>query len=278
MISLVYLELYKIFKKWRTYISFAAVIGFGLILQIVMVYEGDHYLEMITNGLENMFVLSGNFFNGYMVAYMILGALIVHVPFLVTLVTGDMFAGEATGGTYRLLLIRPVSRLKISTAKFIAGFIYTCAIIIALIAISLGLGLILFGRGELLIPYQGITVFAKNDILWRFACSYGYAIIAMMTVASLSMLFSTMVENSIGPIAGTMAVIIVFIILSSIDIGVLRSIRPYLFTTYTMKYQLFFANEIDFTEIWKSIAILVTHITVFTGSALFIIVKKDILS
>ncbi|MCK7520020.1 MAG: ABC transporter permease [Ignavibacteriales bacterium] len=47
-----------------------------------------------------------------------LNALVVHIPFLITLVAGDLLAGEATAGTYRILVTRPVSRFKIVFSKF----------------------------------------------------------------------------------------------------------------------------------------------------------------
>lgn len=271
-------ELYKIFRKWRTYIGFLALLVVIPIIQIALYREGEHYLEFLTQGLQNMFIFEGNLMNGYLVAHMLLNSLVIHIPFLITLVTGDLLAGEATSGTYRLLLIRPVSRFKVITAKFLAGLIYTNLLIFWLAALSLGLSLIVFGSGELIIIKKEITILAREDVFWRFILAYGFAALSMSTVASLAFLFSSMVENAIGPIISTMAVIIVFIILSSLDIGFFKDLKPYLFTTYMNDWRYFFESPVDSSAAYKSAAILLAHIAGFYGLALTIFRRKDILS
>ncbi|MDZ7776879.1 MAG: ABC transporter permease subunit [Bacteroidales bacterium] len=64
----------------------------------------------------------------------------IHIPFLVALVTGDLLAGEANAGTFRLLLIRPVSRTQLLTAKFLAGWIYMLSLMVFMFAFSIGFG------------------------------------------------------------------------------------------------------------------------------------------
>jgi ABC-2 type transport system permease protein len=206
-------------------------------------------------------------------------SLVVHIPFLITLVAGDLLAGEASAGTYRMLITRPISRNQIVTSKFLAGIIYTSLLIIWLAFTSLVLGTIILGTGELLVANnQGIIVFAKDDILWRFLFAYAYATLSMSVVASLAFLFSALVENAIGPIISTMAVIIVFLILSAIPVEFIQSIKPFLFTSYLLDWMLMFKNPIDSIEILKSVSILFTHVIVFYFIALFIFKRKDILT
>ena len=126
MITLIWVELQKIFKKWRTYIGFIAIGVLTLIVQIALYYTGKKYLNFEMRGLSDSFIFTGNLFNGYLVANLVLQGLFVHIPFLIVLVGGDLLAGEATAGTYRMLLTRPVSRLEVISAKFLAGIIYTC--------------------------------------------------------------------------------------------------------------------------------------------------------
>ncbi len=278
MLTLISTELYKIFKKWRTYIGFLAIGILVPVIQISLYVEGEHFLEFLTQGLRGMFIFEGNLLNGYLIAHIILGSLLIHIPFLIALVTGDLLAGEASAGTYRMLLIRPVSRTKIITAKFIAGLIYAVLLVAWLALVSLGLGLLIFGPGELIVIKKEITIFAREDVLWRFALAYGFAALSMTTVASLAFLFSSMVENAIGPIVSTMAVIIVFVIMSSLEFGFFRELKPYLFTNYMMDWRLFFESPAELTQAFKSAAILLAHTLGFYGITLYIFNKKDILS
>lgn len=279
MRKIIKIEFYKIFKKWRTYIGFIAIAVLVSIIQIAMIIEGESSLNFMTRNLQQSFVFVGNLLNGYLISYIILGSLYIHIPFLVALVAGDLLAGEATAGTYRILITRPISRIKLVTSKFIAGLLYTFTLIFWLALISLGIGIIIFGSGELIvIKSSQIIVFAKNDILWRFILAYGFACLSMSVVTSVAFLFSSLVENAIGPIISTMAIIIIFVVISAIEINIFQTIKPFLFTTYMSSWKLIFDKPIDYVELLKSASILLGHTLVFFGVTVFIFNRKDILS
>ena len=279
IVTLIKIELLKIFRKWRTYIGFIAIGVLVPLLHLGMYLEGQNSIDFVTRGLRDSFFLVGNLLNGYWISYIILNALTIHIPFLITLVAGDLLAGEATAGTYRILVTRPVSRMQIVTSKFLAGMIYTSSLIFWLAVMSLVVGLIVFGSGELIVAgSQAIIIFDKSDVLWRFFLAYGFGILSMSVVCSLAILFSSLVENAIGPIVGTMAIIIIFIILSAFDVEILREIKPYLFTNYILNWREFFNDPLDLPEIAKSISIMLGHIIVFFAATSYIFHKKDILS
>lgn len=279
IMTLVKIELLKIFRKWRTYIGFIAIGILVPLLHLAMYLEGQESIDFVTRNLRDSFILVGNLLNGYWISYIILNALTIHIPFLITLVAGDLLAGEATAGTYRLLVIRPISRLQIVTSKFLASLIYTSVLILFLSFMSLVIGLIIFGSGELIVTgSNAIIIFEKSDVLWRFFLAYSFAILSMMVVASLAIFFSSLVENAIGPIVATMAIIIIFIILSAFDVEILKELKPYLFTSYMMNWRDLFDDPVNLTEIMKSIFVLTGHIIVFFALTSFIFNKKDILS
>jgi len=168
MIMLIGIELSKIFRKWRSYIGFAAVGLLVGIVQTAIYFQGSGYLSFATRSFRDSFEYTGNLLNGYLVAHLVLQALYIHIPFLIVLVGGDLLAGEATAGTYRMLITRPISRFQIVMSKFIAGLIYTILLLFFLMMMSLGVSLLIFGTGELIVVQKSIIVFAKNDILWRF--------------------------------------------------------------------------------------------------------------
>ena len=279
MLTLFKIEFLKVFRKWRTYIGFIAVGVLVPLVHLAMYLEGQNSLDFITRNLQNSFLLVGNLLNGYWISYIILNVIAVHIPFLITLVAGDLLAGEATAGTYRLLITRPISRMQIVSSKFLAGFSYSALLILWLAIMSLGLGLMIFGTGELLVVRsEMIIIFDKSDILWRFLLAYGFAILGMTVVCSLAFFFSSLVENAIGPIITTMAVIIIFIIISAIDVDIFRLVKPYLFTNYILDWREFFNDPLDTNQIINSVIILVGHTIVLLGITTLIFQKKDILS
>ncbi|MGE5432501.1 MAG: ABC transporter permease [Syntrophomonadaceae bacterium] len=278
MLTLIPIELYKIFKKWRAYIGFIAITVLASLINVAIYLTGDKGPNFALRSLGDQFVFAGNLLNGYSTANLILQALYVHIPFLIVLVGGDLLAGEATGGTYRMLVTRPVSRFEIVTSKFLAAVIYTALLIIWLAVMSLGLGVLIFGTGPLVAFRTNIVILAANDVLWRFMAAYSYAVLSMTVVITLAFLFSSLVENAIGPIVSTMAVIIVFFIISVINIDIFDSIKPYLFTNHLAGWGYFFDDPIDYKGLLKDAGILAAHIAVFYGAALYIFSKKDILS
>ena len=248
------------------------------IVQLAMYLQGEQYVNVVTGRLRDAFMMSGNLLNGYLVGYLILNALFIHIPFLIVLVGGDVLAGEATAGTYRLLVTRPVSRMKLIFSKFIAGGIYTNLLLVFLALMSVGLSLIIFGDGDLIVAGRKIMIFSVDDVLWRFMLAYIYASFSMMTVFMLSFLASSLVENAIGPIIATMSVLFIFMILSALDFDLLKALRPYMFVTYMNKWNEFFRYEIDYQSIINGLLVLTGHILAFFGITLYLFNKKDILS
>ena len=279
MITLTKIELLKIFKKWRTYIGFIAIGILVPLAQWALYAQGlESYQTSITRKLGDSFLTGGNILNGYLLAFIVLQGLYFHFPFLIVLVGGDLFSSEATAGTYRILLTRPITRFQVATSKFFAGLIYTLLLILWLMLLSLFVSLWLFGSGALMVFLDKIYIFSSSDVFWRFLAAYGFAFISLSTICALAYFLSSLVDNAIGPIITTMAIIIVFTILSLLPFDVLDTFRPFFFTTYLDKWKLFFKDPIDFAMITKSVIILVSHIFVFYMASLLIFIKKDILS
>jgi ABC-2 type transport system permease protein len=278
VISILSNEIVKTYLKWRTYIGFIGIAVIVPLVQIGLDLEGGSMVKRMTRSLEQDFFFVGNLFNGYFVTHFIMNGLWVHIPFLISLVAGDQLAGEATGGTFRLLLIRPVSRTRILLAKYVTTLFYTCTLVIFLAMLSIGLGLILFGAGDLIVLGKSLVIVPQAEVLGRFCVAFGLAIWSMWCVASLAFLFSSLVENAIGPIIGTMTVIIVFLIVSNIPVELFATIRPYLFTTYFNVWQHAMAQPIPWLEVLTSVSILGGFSVGFYLVTWYIFVKKDILS
>ncbi len=200
-------------------------------------------------------------------------------------------SGEANMGTLRLLLTKPVSRTEVVMAKFGAATIYSILLLMWMAILALLLSLIIFGSGDLLNLKSDYIVQLKSfDIFWRYIAAFAFAAIAMLTVAALAFLLSVFAENSIGPIVATMSIIIMFTILSTLDIPVFNAIKPFLFTTYMIGWKGFFDVKVsadneaiigsiqNLSGVLQAAAILTAHIIGFIGSAIIVFGKKDILS
>lgn len=278
MTPLIVNEIFKTYARWRTYIGFIAI---GILIPLVEIglkMEGGSLVRNATRGLASDFVMVGNLFNGYFIAYFIMNSLWIHIPFLISLVAGDQLAGEGTAGTFRILLIRPPSRTKILLAKYLTTLLYTFSLVVFLGLLSIGLGIALLGTGDLIIPGKALTIIPEADVPWRLAAAFGLATLSMWCVASLAFLFSSLVENSIGPIIGTMAVIIVFLVVSTTPVSLFVSMRPYLFTTYSNVWQLVMEVPVGWADVGRHALYLGFYTVGFFLVTWYIFVKKDVLS
>ncbi|MFN4985649.1 MAG: ABC transporter permease [Ignavibacteria bacterium] len=271
-------EMSKVFSKWRTFIGFMALAFLIPVVVIAMSVEGGKFLTFATQSLSQNFDINGNLMNGYAVAFIILSSLYVHVPFLITLVAGEVLAGEAAAGTYRVLLTRPLSRSTMVNAKYMAALTYTILLVACMAALSLGLGTSIMGTGDLLVIRQKITVIPVHDLLWRFGFAYSWAALGMITVASIAFLCSALVENAIGPIMTTMALIIVMTIISAIDVPLFDYLRPLFFTTHMNGWKLFFDDPINWQRVATSFSVLLLHIVGCFVATHIVIRRKDILT
>lgn len=272
------LELYKIFRRPRTYISFGIILAITLLIQVAMLFDGQTFLGFMLQGVEQ-FDIQGNVLNGYLITYIILQTLLIHIPLLVALVAGDAVAGEANMGTLRLLLTKPISRPRIILVKFAASVFYSLCLIIWLAIVGLTISLIVFGKGDMInLKSDAFVMILKDDVMWRYTAAFGFAALAMTTVAALSILLSVFADNSIGPIMGTMGIIVVLTIFSTLGLPIFDNIKPYLFTTHMIGWKGFFDDPVPYTAIARSAGILAGYIILFIGSAIYFFSKKDIQS
>jgi ABC-2 type transport system permease protein len=274
-----YNEFIKIAAKPRSYIGIGAITLIVGIILFAMYIDGHNFISFVTAPFEQSLSFEGNILNGNLIAFVILQMLIIHVPLLIALVTGDLVSGEGAMGTIRLLLTKPISRTSILFSKYVAGCVYTLVILLWMMFLALVVGRLLFGVGDLLVlNSDGLIVLQQHDLGWRFAMGFSVAYLSLIMIATLSLTLSCFSDNSIGPIVTTMAIIILFTIIGTLDVPVLQNIQPYLFTTHMMAWRSFFEDPLPKAKILNSLLILLIHIIGLLSIAVYKFKRKDILS
>ena len=135
-----------------------------------------------------------------------------------------------------------------------------------------------------------MVLIQEKDVLWRYVGAFVFASFSLLTVTALGFLMSSLANNSIGPIVGTMSAIVFFTILSTLNIPLFNIVKPYLFTTHMNNWKEFFDiqvndnNEAVFGSILNvekiktSLIVLSVHIILFIGASILVIKNKDIVS
>ena len=291
MVDIIRIELFKIFRKPRTYLAFGAIAAIVGLIQLGFYVDGDTYIQFGMQALSDSFDVEGKILNGYLLAYIILQTLLIHVPLLIALVSGDMISGEANMGTLRLLLTRPVSRTQLISAKFIASSLYTVLLLLWMAFWALLVSVLIFGTDDMIIlKSEVVTQILEGDVLWRYAAAFGFALLAMVTVSSLAFFLSIFAENSIGPIIACMSIVILFTILNTLSLPLFNALKPYLFTTHMLGWKGFFDVQVDAQQqqiigsvenlpaVMRSASVLGVHILLFWVASVLVFRRKDILS
>jgi ABC-2 type transport system permease protein len=278
MIGLIHNELLKITGRWRSFIGF---IGIAVLMPFILwgfSYGGGEIHDEYVRQLGDSFIVVGSIFNAFLATYIVMNAFWIHMPFLVALAAGDAVAAEGAAGTFRIILTRSTSRLKILFAKLFATWIYTTFLILFLAFMCLGIGTLWLGSGDLIVFDKGILILDQSEAWIRMALSFGLAILVMYVVATLCFMFSTMVNNGIGPIIGAIFLIVIGYIIMAIPLDMFEKMEPYIFVTYFDVWQQAFKDPIPWDRIAKSLGVLSLYTAGFIGISVAVFLKKDIKS
>lgn len=277
MTGIIQAEFIKAFARPRSYIGLISIVALVALIDTSFFFTGTEYIDLLFQSFDQVFSLDGTIINGNLICFIILQTLIIQLPLLVALVTGDLISGESAMGTLRYSLTKPISRFNFIGFKWITALLYVLIILLLLGVFAYLVSLVIFGPGDLLVlNADGLVVLRGADLFWRFVASFGFAFISLSTVASISLMFSAFSDNSIGPIVLTMVVIIVFTVISSFEMSFFDPIMPFLFTNHMHLWRRLFSDPVPTAEIIQSAGVLLLHSAVFFGITQFHFNRKDI--
>jgi ABC-2 type transport system permease protein len=250
-------ELWKLFGKKRTYIGFLMLMLAQLLIVSLLRYYppahrslmrtversgfiGEQYLSMLTIATVMAVVL----------AYTML-------PLYVALIGGDMVSKEAEDGTLRMILSRPISRLRLLCLKWLAGFVFSAVLVLALAAGGLFFCGLFFPVGGGLfapVPEQDLGVFYFADGLGRFLLAHLFMISKACTIMSLAFMFSCF--NMKPAAAAILALSVILIDRILMEIPYFQDLKECFLGYHLNVWQQFFQPHIPWWQIGESIGIL----------------------
>ncbi|MFZ4483454.1 MAG: ABC transporter permease [Chthoniobacterales bacterium] len=266
-------ELRKLFARKRTYIGFAAFLAVELVVLILLRlpkvqrslerlldgagYAADDYLSGLTLGL--MITLSTVF---------LLGALYL------ALVAGDVVSKEVEDGTMRMMLCRPISRLRILALKLCACVIYTVVLTVFIAGTAMTAGWLHAGGGGLFVfaPSEGIfAVYEAGDGLHRFLLAIPFLALSLCTITCIGFFFSCLNMKPAAATIVTLSVLFVDTILKNIPF--FSGIRGWFLTAKMSAWANLFAYRIPWEIMAEDYAwlaaingtLLVLAVLVFTS-------------
>lgn len=115
--------------------------------------------------------------------------LIMLITLFTVIIAGDSVAGEFTGGTIKLLLIRPASRLKILVSKYISMIQFGLLLLVTLFVVSVLVNGLLYQFSHMNLPLLDVNdqgqVVEKSMVanLWKTYLLNGVSTIMFVTMA-----------------------------------------------------------------------------------------------
>lgn len=278
-------EVFKMSRRPRTYIGFAAFAVINILVMLGLKYGGMAEIADM-RAVRQGFEVVGSPANAEFMAWMVVGSplsgpiLIMFLPFFMALVFGEMMAGENTDGTLRMLLARPIRRSSLTIAKFAASVGYGAALVFFLGISAYVIGLIFFGRGGLLatgtLMRPMLAWFGENEGLTRLVLAYALTSIAAITVGMVAFFIGSWLHNALGAIGG--AIMLQFTMFIVGEIPWFAPIKNYLFSTHVFVGQQAFLDPVPWGEVRTSLVVLGTYIAVLFAASLLITRRKDILA
>lgn len=270
-------ELWKLFGKKRTYIGFGAFLLAQTLMLLLFKFtrwQADFERMLSGNGY-----IATEFISALTVSVvMLMPQIVMLMPLYTALVGGDLVAKEYEDGTLRMILSRPVSRVRLVFVKWVAGIIFAALLVFALGFFALGFASLLFPwKGMFVfVPGQAFSVLAASEGLVRFGLAHCVLAANASVVLTIAFMFSCF---NMKPAAATiLALTFLFVNLVLEAIPFFDRYENWFVTHHFKCWLMIFQNPIPWAQIMESEAILAGVIaTAFTiGCTVFYV--RDIKS
>lgn len=272
MLRLLGTEISKQVRRPRTWVALVFVVAVPIIITVALKLnppdfsgrgEGDRFFFLATQTGLAVPIAALQLMSGFFLVVVI------------CMFAGDAIASEASWGNLRYMLVRPVGRGRLLSAKLFVAAVFAL-LSTALVALSgLIVGVIAFGWHPLQIPFSGLSQ-SPSELVMHIALAVVLITWGLAAVISFGFMLSTMTDAAAGAIFAAVGLYIVSLILNEItSLGAIRYGLPIRY--YDAWTNLFTQNRFT-DDMWRSILLQVPYVIVFLGIAWWWFRRKDIKS
>ena len=268
-------ELHKLFARKRTYLGFAAFVAVEILLLLLL------NLPKPKAGFRKLIEQNGYGFDQYFSGATLGLLMLMWTTFLLgalylALVAGDVVAKEVEDGTLRMILCRPISRLRVGFLKYAACVLYTFALTFFIGITALIAGLLYCGWGGLFAIAPLEQLLAMHEAwpgLWRYLGALPLLGFGLVSITSLGFLFSCC---EMKPAAATILTLSIFFFDSIFrSIPYFESLRGWFMTTHMTLWLRVFEYHIPWWRIAEDVTWLGALNVTFALVGLAILQQRD---
>ncbi|MBC7372964.1 MAG: ABC transporter permease subunit [Frankiales bacterium] len=267
---MIVVELRKLLRRPRTWISIALLAGLPTIVAIFLAVS-----DIAPRPGTGPAFLSAVLANGALFPAAALAIVLpLFLPVAVAVVAGEAIAGEAQAGTLRYLLIRPVGRTRLLVAKLVSVVAYTMLAVVVVAAVAYVVGTQLFGSAPL--PSTSGTDLSTAQATIRTVLAVLYVGWSMLGVAAVALFLSTVTDSPLAAALGAIALLVTSGVLVGLEAS--ASVQPYLPTRYWLSFVDLFRDPVLYRDLLRGTALQGAYIAVFLGAAWANLMTKDVTS
>jgi ABC-2 type transport system permease protein len=279
-------ELVKLVRRPRSWVSILLLCGLPVVVAVFVAVT--HIAPPPGQGpaLLSEVLSSGTLYPAAALAIV----LPIFLPVAVAVVAGDAIAGEASAGTLRYLLARPVGRTRLLVAKLITLIVYTLSAVLLVAGTAYLTGITLFGSKPVAATSGGLTTsniasaatslsgtaMSPTDIALRTIGAISFIAMSMLGVGAIALFLSTITDSALGAALGALAALITSEVLVTLNAA--SAVDPYLPTRYWLAWVDFFREPIVWRNIERGFAVQAVFVAVFLGAAWAHFATKDVTS
>lgn len=268
-------ELLKLFRRPRTWMTIGLLDALPTVVAILLAVTGIGPRPGQGPAFLSAVLTNGSLFSVAALAIV----LPLFLPVAVAVVAGDTVAGEASAGTLRYLLIRPVGRTRLLVAKLVSVFAFVLTSVVVVSGTGFLVGRALLGNQPLsavaATSVSGTTLTA-DQIAGRTVLAIGYVAFSMLGVAAVALFLSTVTDSALSASMGALAILIGSSLLLTIDAS--RALQPYLPTRYWLSFIDLFRDPILWHNVLRGVALQGVYVVVLLGAAWANFATKDVTS
>jgi ABC-2 type transport system permease protein len=202
--------------------------------------------------------------NGVFLTFIALSLLLILVlPVVISVISGDSVAGEAGYGTLRYLLTVPAGRTRLLAVKYLAIVVWAVTATVIVSAVALIVGVILFPVGPVTL-LSGTTVSLGAGLV-RVLLVTLYVCAAMAALGAMGLAVSTFTEHAIGAIAAVMILVVASEVVDQIP--QFAPVAPYLPTHWWNSFDSLLRTPVDTTTMWHGLLSFGVYAAVFCAIA-----------
>jgi ABC-2 type transport system permease protein len=257
-------ELRLVFFRRRNQLLLLVVVLFPLLIGIGLKLAAPHGGGRggpSSGGAAFFNQLAGN---GVFLTFIALSLLLILVlPVVIAVISGDSVAGEAGYGTLRYLLTVPAGRTRLLAVKYLAIVVWAVTATFIVSAVALLVGVILFPVGPVTL-LSGTTVSLGAGLV-RVLLVTLYVCAAMSALGAIGLAISTFTEHAIGAIAAVMILVVASEVVDQIP--QFATVAPYLPTHWWNSFDSLLRTPVDTTTMWHGLLSFGVYAVVFCAIA-----------